>query len=355
MSCLARVLRMFTPQRTLPAGVAVPAGGDELRLYRQVLAQSGDAVMIAAASGAIEYVNAAFEKLTGYAAAEAIGRHPSLLKSGEHDGVFYARLWAALKQGRSFRAVFINRNKSGSLYHEEKTVSPIRDRAGRITHFVSVGRNVNARIATERRLHYLAYYDALTGLPNRTLFRKQFDELVEREALAEHGLLLLLRVDDLQRINDSLGRRAGDQAMRALASRLQSFCHEECSLARWGGDEFVVLARNHSAAARRAGQGILDVLDEPLDVGRHKLLLTASVGIARYPQHARTVEELVRHAEFDLRRTGAGGRSGVLRHHESLCADADFAGSQTGDGEMERNRKGFDFEAMARTAAGATA
>lgn len=327
MSRLTRVLQMFTRRRAVPAGVGGPAAsGDELRLYRQVLAQSGDAVMIAAASGAIEYVNAAFEKLTGYAAAEAIGRHPSMFKSGEHDDAFYARLRAALEQGRSFRAVFINRNKGGSLYHEEKTISPIRDRSGRTTHFVSVGRNVNARIATERRLHYLAYYDVLTGLPNRTLFQKQLDEVLEREAQAEHGLVVLLRVDDLQRINDSLGRRAGDQALRALAGRLQAFCPGECSVARWGGDEFVVLARDHSAAARRAGQGILDVLDEPLDVGQRKLSLTASVGIARYPQHARTAAELIRHAEFDLRRTGAGGRSGFLRHHESLCVEADFVG-----------------------------
>jgi len=328
MSRLTRVLQMFTRRRALPAGVGAPAAsGDELRLYRQVLAQSGDAVMIAAASGAIEYVNAAFEKLTGYAAAEVIGRHPSMFRSGEHDDVFYARLRAALEQGRSFRTVFINRNKGGSLYHEEKTISPIRDRAGHTTHFVAVGRNVNVRIATERRLHYLAYYDALTGLPNRKLFQKQLDEVLEREAAqAEHGLVVLLRIDDLQRINDSLGRRAGDQVLRALASRLQAFCPGESSVARWGGDEFVVLARNDAAAARRAGQGILDILDEPLDVGQRKLLLTASVGIARYPQHARTGEELIRHAEFDLRRTGAGGRSGFLRHHESLRLEADCVG-----------------------------
>lgn len=327
MGQLARALKMFARRPSPPVGAGAPAGsGDELRLYRQVLAQSGDAVMIVAAGGTIEYVNAAFEKLTGYAAAEVIGRRPSMFKSGEHDGAFYARLRAALEQGRSFRAVFINRNKGGSLYHEEKTISPIRDHAGRTTHFVAVGRNVNARIATERRLHYLAYYDALTGLPNRVLFQQRLDDILEREVPAEHGLVVLLRVDDLQRINDSLGRRAGDRALRLVAGRLQAFCAADGSVARWGGDAFVVLAGSHSAAARRAGQGILDVLDEPLDVGQCKVVLTASVGIARYPQPARTAEELMRQAEFDLRRSGTGGRSGFLRHHESPRAEADRIG-----------------------------
>lgn len=322
MSRLARALRMFTRKQPLPANVGAPApSGDELRLYRQVLAQSGDAVMITVASGVIEYVNAAFEQLTGYRADEVVGRRPSMFKSGEHDDVFYARLRGVLKQGGSFRAVFINRNKSGSLYHEEKTISPIRDRSGHTTHFVSVGRNVNARIATERRLHYLAYYDVLTGLPNRKLFQKQLDEVLEREA-QEHGLVVLLRIDNLHRINDSLGRGTGDEVMRVLASRLQSLCHDGCSLARGGGAEFIVLVRNQAACGRE----ILYVLDEPMGIGQRKVSLTGSVGIARYPQHAQTAEKLIFHAELDLQCTRAGGRSGFLRHDESLRVEADVAG-----------------------------
>ncbi len=133
---LASCLKMFSGSRpaasTRDDHTDGSTGEEELRLYRQALAQSGDAVVITNAMGVIEYANTAFGKTTGYAVAEAIGRRPSFLKSGEHGASFYARLWATLKRGHSFRGVFINRHRDGYLYHEEKTISPITDRMGAV-------------------------------------------------------------------------------------------------------------------------------------------------------------------------------------------------------------------------------
>ncbi len=297
-------------------------GVEELRLYHQALAQSSDAVIIANFDGAITYVNAAFEKITGYSAEDAIGQRPSILKSGEHDHGFYTSVWSMLKQGRSFRGVFINRNKNGQLFHEEKTISPITDRAGRVTHYVSTGRNVNTRIASERQLHWLANYDTLTGLPNRKLFLKQLNDYIEQDSRNSDGLVLLLDINNLKKINDTLGHRAGDQALRMIASRLDSFCPATCSVARWSGDEFTLLVKEcgDSNQVHTVAQKMLDLLGQALELGGQEVFLSASIGIARYPEDAKDSEDLIRHADLALHRAKEAGRN-VFRFYQTSMRD----------------------------------
>lgn len=286
-------------------------GGDELTLYHQALAQSGDAVLIANLDGLITYVNTAFERITGFTANEVIGRRPSILKSGEHDESFYRKVWTALKQGRSFRGVFINRNKNGLLFHEEKTISPISNRAGEITHYISTGRNVNARIATERQLQRLAYFDELTGLPNRKQLLRRFEEYAESETVSGVRVLLLLNISNLKNINDTLGRRAGDQALREIACRLKSLGHRSCCVARVGGNEFTILAKERCDyhSIHTLAQGILGLLGEAINLGGQEAFLSANIGIAWYPTDANSPEDLLCHADIALHQAKQAGRS----------------------------------------------
>ncbi len=360
MGPLTAVLKMFSKPHSV-AQITESGGvsrheSEELQVYHQALAQSGDAVLITNFDGLITYVNAAFEKITGYSAADAIGQRPSILKSGQHGESFYVRVWAALKQGRSFRGVFINRNKNGLLFHEEKTISPITNRAGFITHYVSTGRNVNSRIATERQLHQLAYYDALTGLPNRKQFLKRLEEYTGGVAQTSNALILLLDINNLKRINDTLGYSVGDQALHILASRLKSFCQRTCSVARLSGDEFSLLVQECGDAdqALAVAQNVLDLLGQSLDLGGQEVFVSASIGVARFPQDAKDPEDLLRHADLALHRAKEAGRN-VFLFYQTTMRDSlreDLQIESALHGALERQELHLAFQPVVRSADG---
>lgn len=326
---------------------------EDLGLCRQVLAQSDDAVLIAKFDGAITYVNAAFERITGYTANDVIGRQPSILKSGEHSYDFYSRLWAQLKGRRSFHGVFINRNKNGLLFHEEKTIFPIIDRSGRVTHYISTGRNVSERTAAEQRLHRLANYDTLTGLPNRKLFLKQLEEYIEQDISSTDCLIMLLDINSLKKINDTLGHSAGDQALRMIASRLQSYCSDTCIVARWGGDEFIVLVRDcgNFEKAHSVAQSALTLLGQALELVCQEVFLSASIGIARYPSDSSDPEDLIRNADLALHQAKESGRNVFCFYQASMrnSLREDLQIESALHGALVRNELYLVFQPVVRT------
>lgn len=141
----------------------------EMSKLSSALEQTADMVMITDSDGMIEYVNPAFEQVTGYSREEAVGNTPRLLKSGKQGGAFYRAMWSQILQGSVFADVLVNRRMDGSLYYEQKSIAPLRDESGRITHFVSTGRDISERMQVEEKLRFLAHHDTLTELPNRTL------------------------------------------------------------------------------------------------------------------------------------------------------------------------------------------
>ena|SRR5450631_111759 len=138
--------------------------------------RSADAAVLTDPAGVIEYVNPAFEAITGYTRDEVIGRTPAILKSGWHSPDVYIRLWNTLLAGEEFREVMVNRRKSGEIFHEEKTIQSLRDAHGRIAHLYSTGRDVSGRVAAAARLEHAATHDSLTDLPNRVLFLDRLDQ-----------------------------------------------------------------------------------------------------------------------------------------------------------------------------------
>lgn len=360
MGLLSTVFNMFRQPHSAAYIVECGGGGtqecDELMLYRQALAECGDAVVITNLDGVITYVNAAFEKITGYSAKEAIGKSPSILKSGEHDQSFYGRLWDSLKAQCSFREVFINRHKSGLLFHEEKPISPITNRAGVVTHYVSTGRNVNSRIANERRLRHLAYYDTLTGLPNRKLFLTRLEEYVEEATQDSNGLVLLLDINDLKKINDTLGHPTGDQALRIIAGRLESVCQPNCSAARLGGDEFGLFIRECGGTeqALAIAQDTLDLVGKALELGGQEVFVSASIGVARFPQDSKDPEDLLCHADLALHRAKEAGRNMFLFYQaamrDSLREDLQIESAL--HGALERQELHLAYQPVVRSADG---
>ena len=286
----------------------------ERRKLSSALEQSADLVMITDAEGVIEYVNPAFEQVTGYAREEAVGRRSSLLKSGRHDAEFYRRLWETIGAGRPFQDVFVNRRKDGTLYYEEKTITPLRDASGRITHYVSTGKDISERLLAERRLHFLSYFDPLTELPNRALYGDRLRQALARARRRRRGVaMLMLDLDRFKVINDTLGHQAGDRLLQEIGERLRAVVRDGDTVARWGGDEFAVLLEDVGGPddVDPVARKLLEVFEQPLMVesgeGVQELFLTASLGIALYPGDGEDLAALAKNAETAMYR--AKGRS----------------------------------------------
>jgi diguanylate cyclase (GGDEF)-like protein/PAS domain S-box-containing protein len=279
-------------------------------LGASLLEQWPDAVLLADARGVIQYVNPAFERLTGYRAREIVSRTPALLRSGRHDAAFYRRLWARLRSGRSYRGVFLNRRKNGELFHEEEIIRPLRGARGRVTHFLCTGRDVSALMRELERLERLATHDPLTGLPNRHLYADRLAQaLREAERRREGVAVALLDLDDFKRVNTRYGHLAGDAVLKAVARRTRRCVRAIDTVARVGGDEFaLVLPLSRS---RRAAATVLEKVRAAnaaaVRYGGVRIPMSVSIGASLYPRDGRRESELRRGADAAMYRAKRAG------------------------------------------------
>ncbi len=243
--------------------------------------RASDAIMLTDRGGCIEYVNPAFERLTGWRLDEVIGRSPALLKSGLQSSEVYRYLWQELSAGREFRGVLVNRRRNGELYHEEKSIRPLFDATGQISHLLSCGRDVSDRVAAMARLQHSATHDALTSLPNRALFRERLESALARVQRGGTGIaVVLVDVDAFKLVNDLHGHAAGDALLQAFAERMCQTVRKADTVARLGGDEFALLLEGVSDEREVATLlGVLArALAAPVPHGPDVLRATASLG-----------------------------------------------------------------------------
>jgi diguanylate cyclase (GGDEF)-like protein/PAS domain S-box-containing protein len=275
-----------------------------------IVEQWPDALLLTDRSGVIQYVNAAFERLTGYRRREVLGRTPALLKSGRHDAAFYRRMWARLRRGRPFRGIFVNRRKNGALFHEEEVIRPLRDRRGRVAYFLCAGRDISALVHETQRLRRLATHDALTALPNRTLYADRLAQaLREAERRRERVVVAMLDLDDFKRINTRYGHLAGDAVLKEVARRTRRCLRRIDTVARIGGDEFALVLP--AVASRAAGGRLLEKIrvanDAAMRYGRHRVALGVSIGASCYPLDGRSEARLRRRADAAMYAAKAAG------------------------------------------------
>ncbi|MFY9313928.1 MAG: PAS domain S-box protein [Burkholderiales bacterium] len=289
---------------------------EALRLRNRALESSVNAVMItASAAGGFEvaYVNPAFERMTGYAAAEAIGRSPRFLHGDDTDQPGLEALRSALREEREGSARIRNYRKDGTMFWLEVRIAPVRDEEGHVTHYVSAGSDVTDRVRYEQEIERHANYDTLTGLPNRNLLNDRLSQaIVKAERVKLPVAVLYLDLDHLKRINDSLGHVMGDSVIAAVGARLASVVRTGDTVARMGGDEFVIvladLKREEDAAAVAAK--ILESVGAPLGIDGHEFVLSASVGVAIFPKDGADTATLLRNADAALYRMKEQGRDG---------------------------------------------
>ena len=290
-------------------------------LALHALLDSDVTVMVTTASGVIQYVNSAFERRSGYSAAEALGRTPDLLKTESHGPDFLSRIDGVARNGDFLRTVLSSRSKNGEVYHEDQTIAPVRNAESAISHYVFMGRPLAALPVWRELASHSPERDALTGVASRQPFIDRLHHALDRARLEGHGLALLhVDIDRFRTINDTLGHHVGDQVLTAVAARIAVLVGKDAAMARLGGDEFalVVSAPPDAKSVEALAKDLLHVCAQPLLVGGRTLYAGVSVGIASYPEDADGVNALLRHAEIAMYRAKAAGRGRSVRFSKEM-------------------------------------
>lgn len=285
---------------------------EEMRKLSGAIRQAADAVMITDYSGKIEYVNPAFEEMTGYSSIEMMGRTPRLLKSDKQSPAFYKRMWKIICRGGVFSDTVINQRKNGSLYYEEKTITPLKDANGKISNFISTGRDITERIEAQQKLFHLAHHDALTGLPNRVLLQDRLNQLLSRiRHSGRKAAILFIDLDRFKVINDTLGHDVGDRLLQAVSERLVECVQEKDTVARLGGDEYAIVLNDvvTREAVDAVAKKILEQMGCPFMVGRHELFITASIGIVLAPDNGDDTQSLLKKADKAMYHAKESGKN----------------------------------------------
>ncbi|WP_426400970.1 sensor domain-containing diguanylate cyclase (plasmid) [Ralstonia sp. R-29] len=276
------------------------------RLLARALDATSDPVMLTDAKARIIFANTAFANSTGYTVDEIQGSTPAMFKSGKHDEAFYAAMRRSLASGRDFRATFINRRRDGSLYHAEQSISPIFDEKGRISHYVSVSKDITKRVEREQALLRAATKDKLTGLHNRHHGEQLLAERYITARTLEHPLALVMcDIDHFKRINDQFGHPTGDRILVEVADMLRQAVRSRDAVIRWGGEEFMIVLDDCSQTDTvDLAKRILDRVNAYED--GEVSALTLSLGLATLaPDEG--IDELIARADsalYDAKRTG---------------------------------------------------
>lgn len=291
---------------------------DNLRKLSQAIEQSPVSVLITDLQGNIEYVNPQLCKITGYKAEELIGENPRILKSGHTPEVQFKNMWHAITSGQSWSGELYNKKKNGDLFWENVTVSPIKNNENKSTHYLAIKEDISLRKDYEERLLYQASYDKLTDLPNRTLAYDRVQQAIANAIREEkHIALLYLDFDHFKNINDTLGHGAGDEFLKYMGGRLKRCVRDFDTVARLGGDEFLIMLLETNEGedtvsfedvVKKKTEELLHRISKPCVIHEMEFSVTASVGVAIFPQDGDDPHVLLRNADTAMYRSKRKGR-----------------------------------------------
>jgi len=291
---------------------------DDLRIA-SIAFESQEGMMVTDAKNIILKVNQAFCDITGYSTEEAIGHTPRLLSSSQHSEGFYDAMWACVHATGHWAGEVYNRRKNGEVFPQHLTVTVVKDYNGIVTNHVATLTDITMNKAAAEEIKHLAFYDSLTGLPNRRLMVDRLNQaLVFNARTGRDGAVLFLDLDHFKTLNDSLGHDVGDLLLQQVAERLVSCVREGDTVARLGGDEYVVLLESLSEDAPEAatqveaiGEKILASLNQAYQLGQHEYHSTPSIGVALFSNHNQSQEELLKHADIAMYQAKKAGRNTI--------------------------------------------
>ncbi|HNX24176.1 MAG TPA: EAL domain-containing protein [Spirochaetota bacterium] len=276
---------------------------EELLLAGRVFETTTEGIVVTDSCNNIIRVNPAFTHITGYSNDEVVGRNPKILKSERHDRLFYEEMWKSLTDHGTWEGEIWNRRKNGETYPEWLSINVINDEANKVKNYVSVFRDISDIKSSEEKIEYQAYHDPLTGLPNRSLFSDRLSQAVNQAVRSENQMALLyIDLDRFKIVNDSLGHITGDYLLQEVAKRLSECVRDGDTVARVGGDEFIIILPNIEEindVVRVCGR-ITEKFSKPLKIDEHELFASASIGISIYPDDGTSVAELHKNADIAM-------------------------------------------------------
>ena len=357
---------------------------EHLRLLEGSIARLNDLVIITEAAPfdepgpRIVFVNEAFERRTGYTRQEVLGQSPRMLQGPATQRDRLDQIRGALQQWEPVRVDIINYRKDGQSYWVDLDISPVWDLARRLTHWVAVGRDITERKAAEQKIRYLAFYDPLTGLPNRQLLLERLQDMLAPAAAAGGGALMFIDLDNFKVLKDTLGHQHGDELLQQVGRRLRACVSDDDTVARLGGDEFVVLlhplpgqgdgegdgqgdregttesptdsrtAGEGEAAMARAAQGVaervLAALGEPYPLPGTLHHSTCSIGVTVFGRDAESVGDLLKQADLAMYQAKRLGRNTVCAFDPQLQTQASASAALVADLRQAWRERQFELD-----------
>jgi diguanylate cyclase (GGDEF)-like protein/PAS domain S-box-containing protein len=319
------------------------AAEEQQRLAAMVLETMTEAVIVTDAERRIVSVNRAFARNTGYSPDELLGRTPAILKSGHHDQDFHRTMWETLRRTGQWQGEIWNRRRNGEIYPEWLMIHAVRDAEERVIRYVGVYSDVNRHEEVQRRLHRLAFYDGLTGLPNRELFGDRLRlALAQAHRKNEKVGVMFMDLDRFKDINDTLGHGVGDRLLQLVAERLKSTLREGDTIARIGGDEFTAILSGMRAPSDAVNvcEKTLKELERPAVLEGRSFSVTCSIGVSVFPDDGEDQDTLMKKADIAMYRAKDLGRNTYqlytldmsARIHQRLDLESDLRdGLEKGD------------------------
>jgi len=308
---------------------------EQLKLAQKVFENTSEGIVITDNERCVIDVNEAYSDITGYSRLETIGKPAGGAKSGRHDADFYTHMWDTIKSTGQWVGEIWDRHKSGEIFPTKMSINAIKDNEGNITNYIGVFSDIRHLKNAEEKLKKLAYYDPLTGLANRNLFRSHLDLEIER-ARDSNSLMAVLffDLDRFKTINDTLGHVVGDELLAVVSKRLVKIFRSDnrrphsphkndlppCEVSRFGGDEFTALISDIKSPdqAHLLAQRIIDTLATPLNAMGHELTISASIGITIYPLDGEDSDSLLKNADIAMFRAKEMGRGQYQFYKQEL-------------------------------------
>jgi diguanylate cyclase (GGDEF)-like protein/PAS domain S-box-containing protein len=277
------------------------------------MSNASNGMFITRRDGIIEWMNEAVSRFSGYTADEITGSNPRIFNSGQHDRQFWHGMWTTILKGEHWRGDVVNRSKAGELYTVAQSISPLFNDKGELTHFLAVQQDISEKKRLEEEIHYLAYHDPLTHLPNRMLFRDRVQQAITQAKRTQSKLaLMFIDLDGFKAVNDMHGHNNGDSLLQQVAERMRLCVRAGDTVARLGGDEFTVLLREikGEGSIERVAQKLLDIAAQPYDLGSAQpASVSFSIGISVYPEDGDNFDALLSRADHAMYEAKQGGKN----------------------------------------------
>jgi len=291
-----------------------------LKFTEQIFENSVNGIIVVDDQLRFIRVNKAFTDITGYSIDELAGKTPAMMSSGIQDKKFYETMWNTLRKTGAWQGELWNKRKGSELYAELLSINAVKNKDGVVSNYIGIVTDITEKKKAHEKNEYLANYDFLTGLPNRLKLMNSLQTMLAAPKITQLALLFL-DLDKFKAVNDDFGHQTGDDLLVAVAKRLSGCIRQDDLVARLGGDEFIVILDNtHStdseAAAQKVAKKIINSISAPFNIAKQAININTSIGIALYPEHAETSDELITLADNAMYLSKADGAG-----HFHFCSD----------------------------------